>query len=127
MIISERPLFSHTDIRQWRLGAEKLLNSSSFETQREFNMDKHWQCGNGHRITPHVYEDSIVLRNANTTVGYATFSKADASLDYIFVNPSFRRQGLGRQLVALCEKECGAKLAPASPISPIGQLFFSAI
>ena len=34
-------------------------------------------------------------------VGYATFSKADASLDYICINPAFRREGLGRQLVAL--------------------------
>jgi ribosomal protein S18 acetylase RimI-like enzyme len=74
-----------------------------------------------------VYEDSIVLRNANKMVGYATFSKADASLDYICINPAFRREGLGRQLVALYEKECGAKLAPAPPISTIGQLFFSAI
>ena len=90
-------------------------------------MTERWQCGDGNCITPHVYDDSIVLRNANTTVGYARFSKADASLDYIFVNPAFRRQGLGRQLVALCEKECGAKLAPAPPISPVGQLFFSAI
>mgnify|MGYP001330144709 CR=1 FL=1 len=90
-------------------------------------MDKRRRCAHGKDITPHVYEDSIVLRNANTTVGYATFSKADASLDYIFVNPAFRRQGLGRQLVALCEKECGAKLAPAPPISPVGQQFFSSI
>ena len=90
-------------------------------------MDERSERGDSGYMTPHVYEDSIVLRNANTTIGYATFSKSDASLDYIFVNPAFRRQGLGRQLVALCEKECGAKLAPAPPISPIGQRFFFAI
>jgi GNAT superfamily N-acetyltransferase len=90
-------------------------------------MDESWQCGDGNYITPHVYEDSIVLRNANTTVGYATFSKAAASLDYIFVNPAFRRRGFGRKVVALCETECGGTLTPAPPISPIGQLFFSAI
>ncbi|MDE0790613.1 MAG: GNAT family N-acetyltransferase [Woeseiaceae bacterium] len=90
-------------------------------------MDERSERGDPGYITPHFYEDSIVLRNANTTIGYATFSKSDASLDYIFVNPAFRRQGLGRQLVALCEKECGTKLAPALPMSPVGQRFFFAI
>ncbi|MGY9020566.1 MAG: GNAT family N-acetyltransferase [Alphaproteobacteria bacterium] len=90
-------------------------------------MDERSERDDSGYITPHFYQDSIVLRNANTTIGYAMFSKSDASLDYIFVNPAFRRQGLGRQLVALCEKECGAKLAPALPISAVGQRFFFAI
>ena len=74
-----------------------------------------------------LYDDSVVLQNANTTIGYARFSRADAQIEYIFVNPGFRRQGFGRKLVRLCEQESGMRMTPAPPLSPLGQLFFSAL
>jgi ribosomal protein S18 acetylase RimI-like enzyme len=73
------------------------------------------------------YDDSVVLHNANTTIGYARFSRADAKIEYIFVNSGFRRQGFGRKLVRLCEQECGMRMTPAPPLSPLGHLFFSAL
>ena len=72
-----------------------------------------------------IDDDAVVLSNANTTVGYARFSKVDRTVDYIFVHPSFRRRGFGRFLVALCEQECGCRLCPAPPISPLGRRLFS--
>lgn len=69
-------------------------------------------------------DDSVVIKNRNTTVGYVLFSKAENTINYIFVNPRFRRQGFGWLLVDLAQRECGAKLAPAEPISPLGRKFF---
>ncbi len=77
------------------------------------------------KIKQKRFDDTIVLQNFNTTIGYACFSKASNSIDYIFVNPAFRRQGYGRKLVELCEDACGKKLVPAPPISPLGRKFFS--
>jgi GNAT superfamily N-acetyltransferase len=77
------------------------------------------------KIKQRIFDDSIVLQNSNTTIGYACFSKASHSINYIFVNPAFRRQGYGRKLVELCEDACGKKLVPAPPISPLGRKFFS--
>ena len=65
-----------------------------------------------------------MLRNANTTIGYATFSRARRSLDYIFVNPAYRRCGYGRMLMASAERACGGPLSPAPPFSPLGERFF---
>ena len=78
----------------------------------------------GGSLTVEVGEETVVLRNANTTIGYASFSRACRSLDYIFVNPAFRRRGYGRTLVALCERACESALSPAPPLSPLGEEFF---
>ena len=45
-------------------------------------------------------------------------------IDYIFVNPAFRRKGYGRAIVALCENACDTRLMPALPISPLGRYLF---
>ena len=70
-------------------------------------------------------DDSVVLKNRHPTVGYVLFSKAAHRINYIFVNPRFRRQGFGWLLVDLAQRECGAKLLPAEPISPLGRKFFA--
>lgn len=74
-----------------------------------------------------VYQDCVVFTNKNTTLGLAYFSKTDRVLNYIFVHPSFRRQGVGGSLVGKSEELCGTKLMPAEPISPLGQKFFQAL
>ena len=71
--------------------------------------------------------NAIVLFNENTTVGYVNYSCREKRIDYIFVNPRFRRKGVGRHLVALCANRCGALLEPAPPISPLGQALFKSI
>lgn len=81
----------------------------------------------GNNVQMRVYDDCVVLQNVNTTIGYARFSRATRKIEYIFVNPGFRRQGFGRQLVGLCERECGKPMAPSPPLSPLGNLFFSAL
>ena len=39
----------------------------------------------------------ITFRNINTTLGFVRFNEA-AQVEYIFVNPMFRRQGLAKKL-----------------------------
>ena len=81
--------------------------------------------GNG--IAVRVDSDSALLVNRNTTIGYARFSRTRRTLDYIFVNPAFRRQGHARRLLELCANECAGDLRAALPISPLGQRFCDAV
>ena len=74
-----------------------------------------------------VEAEAVIIANVNTTIGYARFSPETGLLDYIFVNPAFRRQGHGRRLVALAEQACARRLTPAAPVSPSGGLFFAAL
>jgi len=78
-------------------------------------------------VKQQVTDDTVILSNANTTIGYARFSPVTRTIDYVFVNPSFRRQGYGCLLVSLSERHCGVTLAPAAPLSPLGNAFFQAI
>jgi len=71
--------------------------------------------------------DAVVIANENTTIGYARFTAETGLLEYIFVNPAFRRQGHGSRLVALAEQACGCRLTPAPPVSPSGGLLFAAL
>lgn len=81
----------------------------------------------GNDVQKRVEDDAVVLFNANTTIGYARFSRTGKTIDYIFVHPAFRRKGYGRRLIELSERECGSRLIPAPPISPLGQEFFSVL
>ena len=69
-------------------------------------------------------EDTVIIANDNTTIGYATMDTDVGELTYIFVHPAFRRRGLGAILVLAAEKAAGQSLRPAEPISPLGRLFF---
>ena len=59
------------------------------------------------------------LKNLNTTIGFIRFNK-DAEIEYIFVNPIFRKRGLAKKLLNLVEKETRKKLIFQKPISPLG-------
>ena len=69
-------------------------------------------------------EDTIIIANDNTTIGYATMDASVGELTYIFIHPAFRRRGLGAMLLTAAEKAAGQSLKPAEPISPLGHLFF---
>ena len=70
-------------------------------------------------------DDSIVITNDNTTIGYATLNVSNRELTYIFVNPLFRRHGYGSMLVAAAENLAQCELKPSEPISPLGKKFFA--
>jgi GNAT superfamily N-acetyltransferase len=72
-------------------------------------------------------DNTIVIANENTTIGYATFDVEAEELTYIFVNPAFRRKGYGSVLLQEANDAVGKALKPADPISPLGEKFFASI
>jgi len=49
---------------------------------------------------------------------------AEAEVEYIFVNPMFRRQGLAKKLLYIVEEKTKIKPSPQDPISPLGEKLF---
>ena len=72
-------------------------------------------------------DNTVIISNKNTTIGYATVDAAAGLLSYIFVHPDFRRKGYGKILFEAAETAADAKLHPASPISPLGRKFFARV
>ena len=62
----------------------------------------------------------ITFKNKNTTLGFIRFNEK-SEVEYIFVNPSFRKQGLAKKLLKLTKEKTGKKLIPQEPISPLGK------
>ena len=70
------------------------------------------------------YSDGVVtFKNINTTVGFVRYNDA-AEVEYIFVNPIFRRKGLAKKLLLLVEEKTNSKAKPQDPISPLGEKLF---
>ena len=67
----------------------------------------------------------ITFKNINTTIGFIRFNAA-AEVEYIFINPIFRRQGLAKKLLSIVEKKTKIKPTPQDPISPLGEKLFKA-
>ena len=59
----------------------------------------------------------------NTTLGFARYNEM-GEIEYIFVNPIFRRKGLAKKLIKIIEKKTGKKPIPQEPISPLGKKLF---
>ena len=65
----------------------------------------------------------ITITNINTTLGFARYNE-EAEVEYIFVNPIFRRKGLAKKLLQIVEEKTNAKPKPQDPISPLGEKLF---
>ena len=65
----------------------------------------------------------ITFKNINTTLGFVRYNK-EAEVEYIFVNPLFRRNGLAKKLLAIVEEKTKIKPKPQDPISPLGEKLF---
>ena len=68
-------------------------------------------------------EGIIIFKNINTTLGFARYNEV-GEIEYIFVNPIFRRRGLAKKLIKIIRKKTGKKPAPQEPISPLGKKLF---
>ena len=66
----------------------------------------------------------ITFKNKNTTIGFIRFND-NAEIEYIFVNPAFRKQGMAKKLLKLTRKKLGKDLIPQDPISPLGKKLFN--
>jgi len=65
----------------------------------------------------------ITFKNINTTLGFVRYNQ-EAEVEYIFVNPIFRRKGLAKKLLSIIEKKTNLKPTPQDPISPLGEKLF---
>jgi len=61
----------------------------------------------------------LELKNENTTIGFVRFNEK-GEVEYIFVNPIFRKQGLATKLLELVKEKTGKEIILQEPISPLG-------
>ena len=66
----------------------------------------------------------ITFKNKNTTIGFIRFNNI-GEVEYIFVNPAFRNQGIAKKLLKLTKQKLGKDLIPQEPISPLGKKLFN--
>ena len=64
-------------------------------------------------------EGVFTFKNENTTIGFVRFNEK-GEVEYIFVNPIFRKQGLATKLLQLVKEKTGKKIILQKPISPLG-------
>ena len=61
----------------------------------------------------------FTFKNENTTIGFVRFNEK-SEVEYIFVNPIFRKQGLATKLLQLVKQKNGIEIILQEPISPLG-------
>ena len=66
----------------------------------------------------------FTIKNTNTTLGFVRFNEK-GEVEYIFVNPAFRKRGLAKELLKLTKEKIGKELIPQEPISPLGKKLFN--
>jgi hypothetical protein len=68
-----------------------------------------------------IQSDGVfTLKNTNTTIGFVRFNER-GEIEYIFVNPIFRKKGFAKKLLNLVKKKTGKKIILQRPISPLGR------
>ena len=68
----------------------------------------------------------FTLKNENTTLGFVRFNNK-GEVEYIFVNPIFRKKGLAKKLLKLVKEKTGKKISLQKPISPLGSKLMKSI
>ena len=68
----------------------------------------------------------FTLKNINTTVGFVRFNEI-GEVEYIFVNPIFRKKGIATRLLELVKNKTGKKIIFQKPISPLGSKLLKSI
>ena len=61
----------------------------------------------------------FTLKNNNTTLGFVRFNN-EGEVEYIFINPIFRKKNLAKKLLKLVKEKTQKKLIFQKPISPLG-------
>ena len=68
-------------------------------------------------------DGAVTFKNINTTIGFVRYNK-EAEVEYIFVNPIFRRKGLAKKLLSIVKEKTKIEPIPQNPISPLGERLF---
>ena len=64
-------------------------------------------------------EGVFTFKNENTTIGFVRFNEK-GEVEYIFVNPIFRKKGIATKLLRMVKDKTGKKIVLQKPISPLG-------
>ena len=73
------------------------------------------------------FSDGVVtFKNINTTIGFVRYNE-ESEVEYIFVNPIFRRKGLAKKLLSIVEEKTNIEPTPQDPVSPLGERLFKTI
>ncbi len=68
----------------------------------------------------------FTLKNKNTTIGFVRFNNI-GEVEYIFVNPIFRKKGLAKELLRLVKEKTGKEIILQGPISPLGSKLLNSL
>ena len=68
----------------------------------------------------------FTLKNKNTTIGFVRFNDK-GEVEYIFVNPIFRKQGFATKLLQLVKQKTGKEIILQEPISPLGSKLLNSL
>jgi len=71
-------------------------------------------------------EGIFTFKNENTTIGFVRFNHK-GEVEYIFVNPIFRKQGLATKLLQLVKQKTGKEIVLQEPISPLGSKLLNSL
>tara|TARA_B100001093_G_C26105258_1_gene708570 strand:- start:197 stop:466 length:270 start_codon:yes stop_codon:yes gene_type:complete len=71
-------------------------------------------------------DDVFTLKNINTTIGFIRFN-INGEVEYIFVNPIFRKKGIAKKLLKLVRIKTKKKIILQKPISPLGSKLLKSI
>jgi GNAT superfamily N-acetyltransferase len=69
-------------------------------------------------------DEVITFKNKNTTIGFIRFNETGL-VEYIFVNPAYRKKGIAKKLLKLTREKLGKDLIAQAPISPLGKKLFN--
>ena len=68
----------------------------------------------------------FTLKNVNTTIGFVRFNE-NGEVEYIFVNPIFRKKGFAQKLLRLVKEKTKKKIVLQPPVSPLGNRLLNSI
>ena len=68
----------------------------------------------------------FTLKNQNTTLGFVRFND-EGEVEYIFVNPLFRKKKIAKKLLKLVRQKTQKKIIFQKPISPLGSKLLESI
>ena len=71
-------------------------------------------------------DDVFTFKNKNTTLGFVRFN-VKGEVEYIFVNPIFRKKGLAKKLLKLVKEKTGKEIILQEPISPLGSKLLNSL
>ena len=68
----------------------------------------------------------FTYKNENTTLGFVRFNE-NGEVEYIFVNPIFRKKGIAKKLLHLVKQKTGKEIILQEPISPLGSKLLNSL